>query len=101
MKFSASLLVAMALLFTLPALATIEVGAGLSSGMSSRFVPGISAAYLDADWAISGTSIGVQTSIYYISDYTLSYYRTWNVGKFLWGDLHAGFGGGAGYSQRG
>ncbi len=82
-------------------LASIELGAGLSSSMSGRYVPGANLAYIDSTWALSATTIGVQTTIYYVSDYSLCYNRMWNVGKFFWGDLHAGAGGGVGYSQRG
>jgi hypothetical protein len=83
------------------ALADLEVGAGMSSAMSGRFVPGGTIAIKQRTWALSATAVGVQTPVYYQSNYTLAYYRTWKAGEFWWADLEAGLGVGAGYSQRG
>ncbi|MDZ4676533.1 MAG: hypothetical protein SGI74_03405 [Oligoflexia bacterium] len=89
------------LAFSSAADGSLEIGVGLSSSMSGRHIPGMTAAYLGNDWALSGTSTGAHTATYYTSAYTASYYRTWNPGKFFWGNLRAGFGGGLGYIERG
>lgn len=87
-------------LWTSSASADVEIGLGMSSTIG-RFVPALSASYVAEPWAISGSSVGVQTPVYYESAYTLAGYKTWKAGDFWWGPVTAGFGGGLAYSQRG
>ena len=83
------------------AFASLDVGVGLSSAMSGRFVPAITASLLQSGWAISGSANGVQSGYYYHSIYTFNYYRTWSSGGLFGGNVNSGFGGGLSYSVRG
>jgi hypothetical protein len=81
--------------------ASLDLGVGLSSAMSGRFIPAITATFLASGWAVSGSANGVQSGYYYHSIYTLNYYRTWSSGQMFGGNVNSGFGGGLSYSVRG
>jgi hypothetical protein len=80
---------------------SIQVGIGLNSALSARYIPGLTAGIDFGDWSLSGTSTGVQTTAYYQALYSLGVYKTWNIGNFFWGDLIGGFGAGFGYNEIG
>jgi hypothetical protein len=79
----------------------VDVGAGFTSTTSGRTVPALSATYKWGKTALTGFTTGVSTPLYYHSGYLLNIYGVWDVGKFLGGDITAGFGGGLYYGERG
>jgi len=79
----------------------IELGVGSGSSTSGRLMPALSAAVNFDSWAVTGSSTGVRTNVYYLSAYTLGLVKRWEVGRFWWADMTVGFGGGFAYSQYG
>jgi hypothetical protein len=79
----------------------LNIQGGMSSLTSGRYVPAVAATLETKNWALSLTSVGVQTPVYYHNSQTLAYYWTYTPGEFLWGDLYAGVGLGIGTSSRG
>ncbi|HEX4924261.1 MAG TPA: hypothetical protein VFV50_09245, partial [Bdellovibrionales bacterium] len=79
----------------------LELGVGTSSSNSGRLVPGLSATASIGPIALTGTSTGTRTSVYYLSSYTFGAVKRFEGGRFWWGDLQLGFGLGVAYSQYG
>lgn len=82
-------------------MASLDLGVGINSTMSGRFVPTLAGGLSFPDWAVSGSSAGVKNAYYYQSVYTLNGYRTWKSGSLFWGDVESGFGAGLMYAARG
>ncbi len=100
-KIVRHLLFLTSLFIAVSANASIDIGAGISSTTSGRFVPALTGGLYTGGWAITGSANGVQTGYYYHSIYTLNYYRTWSSGNLFGGDVNSGFGAGVTYSMRG
>ncbi len=80
--------------------ASVELGVGLSSATSGRYIPALAGAIGGTDWILTGTSTGARNGYYYYSNYSMAWMKTWQAGEFGWGDLKAGLGVGAFYSLR-
>ncbi|MCC6277772.1 MAG: hypothetical protein IT289_07660 [Oligoflexia bacterium] len=80
--------------------AVVEVGAGLNSAYSARYIPSINAGFGTKSWIISGSASGTRNAYYFHNTYSLTWFRTWNSGKFIWGDVTSGVGLGGFYIQR-
>ncbi len=96
------LIVTFVLMFFAPAAhAGLELGGGTTSSTSGRLVPALSGAVTFGEWAVTGTSTGTRTNVYYLSAYTMGAVKRWPAGKFWWAEMVLGFGGGVAYSQYG
>jgi len=89
------------LFFAVAGWSSIDLGSGISSVTSGRMVPGLNVGYTSSNWALSINSIGVSSSYYYQSSYSMNYFWTWQSDQLFWGRTTSGFGFGALYSQRG
>lgn len=81
--------------------AAVQVGTGLSSTVSGRMIPGFELGLGGETWLGSFSAIGVNSSYYYQSNYTVNLFRTWKSGSLFWGDVDSGLGGGLMYAVRG
>ena len=84
-----------------PAIAAVSAGVSYSSTTNGRTSPSLNAAWNSERWALAASTGGVQTTIYYQSDYTLKILRFGEVGELWWGKVRAGFGGGFYFGERG
>lgn len=81
--------------------AAVQLGLGLSSSMSGRMVPGIELGLGSEKWLGTINAVGVKSGYYYHSNYSASFFRTWEAGSLFWGDMRSGVGGGLMFAQRG
>lgn len=89
------------LLFSLPAAASIYIGAGTGGATAGRSNIALVLGLEGPDSRVTGYISGVQNSYYYQSDYFLSYTKKYVSSEFLWGSLIGNFGWGIFYSERG
>lgn len=88
--------------FTSQAYGVGRVGVGFSTVTSGRQVPALGLGLdLPNGWVASAMLAGTRTKAYYTSGFTLNalYVRDW--GKFWFGNLEVGFGGGGYYGEKG
>jgi hypothetical protein len=81
--------------------ALVGAGAGMSQAFDGRAIP---AAYLTVEsprLALSLLTSGVQTTAYFHSVYSASFFWTWNAGELPLGSLRLGFGAGTFLQFRG
>jgi len=78
-----------------------EIGVGINSSNSGRYVPALTAGIGSQSWLLSGSSTGVRSGYYYQSTYTASFLYLWKNGELLGGDIVSGVGFGAMYSEYG
>ncbi|MCB0415662.1 MAG: hypothetical protein KDD50_15090 [Bdellovibrionales bacterium] len=83
------------------AFAFIDVGLGQSSVNSGRGVMSLAAEVYGTQYSLSLVSTGTQTPIYYQSNYSVSVYKNWESGPFIFGHIASGFGVGIFYGVRG
>lgn len=82
-------------------LCAFEVGTGFNSAHSGRLVPSLNIALISVDSTISFYSSGVQNSYYYHSSYSLTYFKSKNVGEIFSFPVSFGAGVGINLSERG
>lgn len=83
------------------ALAAARVGVGFSTVTSGRQIPAIEVGLGINDWSASAMLAGARTKAYYTSGVLVNVLKTKDWGKFWFGRLEVGGGGGAFHGEKG
>lgn len=94
-------LVVISFLSVSDASATVTAATGFSSTTSGRPIPTLAAGFVQETWAVTASSTGVSTPLYYHSAWTLTGFRLWKSGEFGHGAVTAGLGLGLFFAKRG
>ncbi len=88
--------------FTGQAYGATRVGVGYSTVTSGRQIPALELGFdLSNKWAASAMLAGARTEAYYTSGFSLNALHVRDWGKFWFGNLEVGFGGGIFYGEKG
>jgi hypothetical protein len=88
--------------FTSQSYGTARVGVGYSTVTSGRQIPALELGIdFPNKWAVSAMLAGARTKAYYTSGFTLNALHVRDWGKFWFGNLDVGFGGGVFYGEKG
>jgi hypothetical protein len=95
-----NLIILLLLIGPIKAYCLISLGSGFTSTTGGRLSPMIYGGYDSPTFALVGSSVGVKTSAYYLSSYSMSALLLNDIGDFWWGKVNAGAGIGLLYSIR-
>lgn len=81
--------------------ARVSLGVTMSKAYFERIEPGLAATIGTKSFAIGVHTNGTRSRTFYHSAFFVAIYSMWQPGKFLWGEVDAGFGVGGYLTKRG